>query len=230
MKSGKETAVLVGFIGLAAWIAYRASKGLRILPAFISDAVAGVAEQVAGGWQETAEVGRELANAPATQAPSAFEQAVAVVARAAGAESPPELVSRPDLPADPQASGPFLGAPRNALLVAGKVRFPVASTDLRTQLASDVFDVDAALENQAGEPRTGELVLVVREQNILGNWAEQSVSGGKVTLAPREFRQVTVRAPNVVGRPISPLASNVRLRFAGYTLDSVDFHRSYSLF
>lgn len=229
MKS-KEAAILFGFLGVAAWIAYRASKGLKILPSVVSDAVAGVAEQVAEGYQETAQVASEYSNAPAAEVPTGFEQAVAVVGRIAGAESPPELTSRPDVPADPAHSGPLLGHPRNALLVAGKVRFPVAGANLHTQLASNEFDVDAALENQASEARTGDLELVVREQNVLGNWGEASVSGGKVTLEPGEFRQVTVRAPAVVGRPFSPIASNVRLRFAGYTVDSVDFRRSYSLF
>jgi hypothetical protein len=113
--------------------------------------------------------------------------------------------------------------------VAGKVRFPVTGATLGTKLGADTFDVDAAIENQASEPRTGELVVSVREKNILGNWGEESVSGGKLTLAPREFRQVIVRAPNVVGRPVSPLETVVRLRFAGYTLDSVTFRRTYSL-
>lgn len=228
-KVSAEQSIIVGVLVVFGWIGWRARKGLSIVPNFLADMLGGIFSTTTQGYVESGAILKKLGDAPASQTPTVFEEAGAVLARAAGAESPPELVTRPDFAADPASSGPYLGQPKNVLRVAGKVRFPISGAIVPTKLAADTFDVDAALENQADEKRTGELVLVVREKNILGTWAEASVSGGNVTLEPREFRQVIVRAPNVVGRPFSPAESSVRLRFAGFTLDHVVFRRTYSL-
>ena len=153
-----------------------------------------------------------------------WEEAFGAGARIFGFEEAPKVETTPDLPAEPD-KGPFLGTPRNALRVAGKVRYPANGTRIDLTWGTATIEADAAIENQAAERRLGQVRARIIERKG-DSQEERIVDGPFVDLAPGEFRDVRMRVPLAFsGYGTDPDSSQVSLLFAGYTLDTSVFER-----
>lgn len=151
-----------------------------------------------------------------------FEQLLGLGGRLTGNEPAPGIVATPDMPADPAKGGPYLGQPRNALRVAGKIRYPESGQVAKLPWGADTIALDAAVENQSSEPRSGR----IKVRSIVGEGAYRYVEGPDVTLKPGEFFTVAIRVPTSHG--VSQFGpGNYRfdtaLQFDNYTLDRVGF-------
>lgn len=153
-----------------------------------------------------------------------WEKAFGAGSRILGFEAPPKVETTTDRPAQ-ESAGPFLGTPRNALRVAGKVRWPADGTRVNVSWGTSTIEADAALENQASERRLGQVKARIIERKG-SSQEERIVDGPYVDLAPGEFRQVRMRVPLAYsGYGTDPDSSQVSLLFAGYTLDTATFSR-----
>jgi hypothetical protein len=147
---------------------------------------------------------------------SAFEKGLGLLGRATGNEPEAGITTRVDRAAD-ESKGPFLGTPKNALLVAGKIRSPVQGGELRLPLFADTVMVDAAVENQAAEPRAGRIAV-----RYMDGGEARIMQGPEVTLAPGEFREVSIRVPPA--RAGGTFEGDIALLFSNHTLDRVGFN------
>ena len=149
---------------------------------------------------------------------SLFERGLGMFGRATGNEPGPSIETTPDRPA---TEGPKLGNPKNALLIAGKIRSvenqEITPTTLTISfpLFSDTGLVDAAIENQGSNPQTGQV-----RARLLIKSTPYMVNSPPITLAPGEFRTVSLRVP----RDYSYYGTyDLALQWNNFTLDRVTF-------
>lgn len=227
-KVSKETKIIATLIGLTVWVSYRVSRGLKIDPTGITgglfDLGGNILGQSAAGYEEVAQ---DLGARTSTQTPHPLEKVGALVSRAAGYDVEPSIAVQRDTPADPQA-GPFLGTPRNALLVAGKIRSPQSGQSVVVRLLDSTYPVDAAIENQSKVEVRGQVQARVISQGFLqGEPQITVVDGPTITLPPGGFYEVSMRLPRF--RDANGTAE-LALLFSRYKLDGVTFKRELALF
>ena len=172
-------------------------------------------EEYGKSWVEAV---RSAANLP-FGAGSLYEQFAGALGRASGLGPEEGIKSEPDRPA---TEGAKLGPPKNALRVAGKIRTvenQAPTGAVGVPLFADTLLVDVALENQAGELRTGVLKLESSQKGLRVDFATTSIDR-ELTLQPGEFQQVTVR---IKREAFAALQTDLRLSWEGYTLDRVQF-------
>ena len=116
--------------------------------------------------------------------------------------------------------GPYLGAPKNLLRVAGVVRRienqdPRENAMIEVPIFADTVLIDSALENQSTEPRAGAL----KARLLIGS-TPYFIESKPIDMPPGAFRQVTIRVP----RDYSYKGEmDLAIQWEGYTLDSVKF-------
>ncbi len=174
-------------------------------------------------FKETLE---EYAGRSVAQAPTGVERVIGAVGRLALGAPGPSITSQVDLPAEP-GKGPLLGKPRNLLGVAGKIRSPMDRGTVKVAEFAQVWPADAALENQSAVKVSGELALRVIEDGAFGGPETRMVSGGRIELAPGEFRSVLFQVPIVARFTFRP--TSLALLFSGYKLDEITATRLLSL-
>jgi hypothetical protein len=157
---------------------------------------------------------------------SAFEKALGVLGRAVGLEPEVGIEQTSERAAD-ESKGPFLGAPKNALRVAGAWRQPLPGGNFAVAAFSNTFQAFAVLENQSASEVAGQVRVRILHQGLLqGDLQTTMVDGPAVRLAPGELRELGMRLPAVRD---ADGKIELALYFAGFNLASISAQRSLVL-
>jgi hypothetical protein len=154
---------------------------------------------------------------------STFEKALGVLGRAVGIEPEAGIEDRAERAAD-ESAGPFLGTPKNALLVAGAWRAPQDGGTINVAAFSSTFQANAVLENQSRQEVAGQVRVRIMHEGLLQSGTQTTYfEGPYLRLAPGEMRELDMRLPTVRdadGR------IGLALLFSGFNLASVTAQRS----
>lgn len=155
---------------------------------------------------------------------STLEKGLGLWGRITGQEPEAGGESSPDRGA---TEGPFLGTPKNAERVAGKIRSPSDGGTFPLPLYSDTFRVEGAVENQSEEVRQGRVEARVISQGLLQGEAQTLISPGvAVRLNPGQMSAVELRIPAV--RDFDG-AVRIALLWNGYKVDEITATRTFAL-
>lgn len=126
-----------------------------------------------------------------------------------------------------ESAGPFLGAPKNVLRVAGAWRQPLPGGTFAVAAFSSTFQAFAVVENQSNVTVAGQVRVRILHQGLLqGDMQTTLVDGPSIQLAPGELRELEMRLPAVRD---ADGKIELALLFNGYNLASITAQRSLVL-